>query len=71
MKIYTVIVANMYNYTFLHPLMWMFFCLKCVKFVLFFFFFFILEDYTRADVVAFIDIKSWTKFLAIVDMTYF
>ena len=49
------------------------FLLKMCKIGTFFFYFFIfiLEDYTRADVVAFIDIKSWTKFLAIVDMTYF
>jgi len=43
-----VTVAHVYIYTFLHPLMWVFFCSKCVKWVPFS----ILEDYTRPDVVA-------------------
>ena len=38
-------------YTFLHPLMWVFFLLKMCKMDTFFF---ILEDYTRPDVVALI-----------------
>jgi len=37
-------------YIFLHPLMWVFFCSKCVKFVLFS----ILENYKWTDVVALI-----------------
>ena len=40
--------VTVYIYTFLHPLIWVFFCSKCVKLVLFS----ILEDYTRPDVVA-------------------
>ena len=43
-----VTVARGNVYTFLHPLMWVFFCSKCVKFVLFS----ILEDYTWTDVNA-------------------
>ena len=43
-----VTVAHENIYTSLHPLMWVFFCLECVKFV----FFSILEDYKWADVIA-------------------
>ena len=45
-----IIVAHGNIYTFLHPLMWVFFCSKCVKFVLFS----ILEDYRWTNVVALI-----------------
>ena len=44
-------------YKFLHPLIWVFFCSKCVKFVLFYF---ILKDYRWADVVVLISFPIQT-----------
>ena len=40
--IYMVIVAFVHLYTILHPLMWVFFCSKCVTFS-------ILQDFTHVD----------------------
>ena len=44
----TVTVAIMHLYTILHPLMWVFFCSKCVKSVSFF----ILHNFEQTDVIA-------------------
>ena len=56
-----IIVAHGNIYTFLHSLMWVFFCSKCVKCVLFS----ILEDYKWADVVAPRALASMQKFPSI------
>ena len=40
--IYMVIVAFVHLYTILHPLMWVFFCSKCITFS-------ILQDFTHVD----------------------